>query len=1040
MEIVAAYTLLSSGQPKLAESKLAELRSRPKEAIEASLKVLGSNDTNDEADYIKILAAQMLVSVAKHVDVTELIRLVTGRTLSSSVQLQLHVSIAAAVLSDPVQNWLDFVWSQLSGEDGMGVLELIAARCRNTPSKHSIILGQTRAVIDILGSLYISHIFQHSEGSPTQEAVHVAIVRVAKAWMDLASSSHGGEAYLLLWAESRIFQQGILALADINSVSMMVTPDRTLVPAWFAPQYGLHSDLFNSFFVALGEKSERTRDCVSCAMQGLNTTCDVMHALESCAKAGDHACRVFAERLAESESAVKTTIDTMLITSCSLYEILLPLCTAETEYYEVLLVFIRQVRSTAATLGAMGGPSQGRSELGQSVLDASMLLLEICSTVGEELQSCSNGHLSANLDEAVWMAVQIAVHYSLLDEQSCVTTNDPTSEIGPEYVQGEGGQVRKRLREVLRQCCVAFPGVTLRLRASLRLEVERFTSHASSSWVVAEAWVHATTAVTKTLLINPSYAIDVLELMANPALCLPCRPIHKFVVVLVGDLLPPLLLSKHLGGDEEVVSRAFSVVLSSLHCAEESPKRLNLQEGGILPGAALAFRLKQDHIGIVSLDRLLSCATLPLTMTSTQVISAANLWPLLSSASGTTFKSCLLAAGAVAKALVRTQAEATLLAPLAGAALLHGTAGDITSRMLVSILQDTTPTLSPEACFQVSATLKGTLTQAKVLSLLSTSLQASGSVWPVDSRVRWIARLYPSLRSLCFTASSGVDVQDSLDELFGLLVVSTRMLSRPQGAHGEELIELCGAGLRQLTDTTLSLLESPSAVTHPRGATKFLRTVANTLLSWRAESDDSSFSSSLETLFAQGSPRAIQVIQVSAESGEDMCRDAKIELLGMWREVLQAVSAQLGAQALQEVVFATCGYLLGQPHDLAKATDSPSLSNAIFALLAVALHINEEVRFLTEQHSVLCCQALWVALSHKAFAEHLEKIYSAIRSLVKAYGHTTIKCLRLALKKPTTPLVVVDRAQAVVETLCEAANNSNKKRFRTAAKSLQRLR
>ena len=171
-----------------------------------------------------------------------------------------------------------------------------------------------------------------------------------------------------------------------------------------------------------------------------------------------------------------------------------------------------------------------------------------------------------------------------------------------------------------------------------------------------------------------------------------------------------------------------------------------------------------------------------------------------------------------------------------------------------------------------------------------------------------------------------------------------------------------------------------------------------------------------------------------------MCRDAKIELLGMWREVLQAVSAQLGAQALQEVVFATCGYLWGQPHDLAKAADSPSLSSAIFTLLAVALHINEEVRFLTEQHSVLCCQALWVALSHKAFAEHLEKIYSAVRSLVKAYGHATIKCLRLALKKPTTPLVVVDRAQAVVETLCEAANNSNKKRFRTAAKSLQRLR
>ena len=409
-------------------------------------------------------------------------------------------------------------------------------------------------------------------------------------------------------------------------------------------------------------------------MQGLLASCEIMHALESYTTQTAHLSLTFAQSSEES-SGEDVALGTMLTSSCSLLEILLPLCISEAELQEVLTLFIKQVRSVGAVLSAVE-TSSNRGEFG---LDIAMLLLDLCSTVGEKLcSSSSNKALKSSLNalnEVVWIAVQTAVRFSVLDESSCCTKNDPTSEIGPEYVQGECGQIRKHLRDALRQNCRAFPGILPQLCMSTLREVERFASRTSQTWVLAEAFIHATTAVTKILILNPPHAIALLNMITHPALGLPCRPIHKLAVVLVGDLLPPLLHSKHLRGDEEIVTNALNVVISSLHCTEESPRRLCWQEESTLPGAALAFRLKQDHIGIVSLDRLLSCAALPLTEASRNKISAADVWQLLSPTSGTTFKSCLLAAGVVTKALVRTQQEATMFAPLVGAVLLH-----ITSR------------------------------------------------------------------------------------------------------------------------------------------------------------------------------------------------------------------------------------------------------------------------------------------------------------------------------------------------------------------------
>ena len=246
MEIVEAYTLLSSGQPKAAEAKLTGLRARPAEAIAVSLNALNSLDI---VENVKILAAQMVVSLAKHADVAKLIDLVKGRTLISSVQMQLHVGIAVAVLHYPSEKWLDCIWSNLSPEDAMGVVEMVAVRCRSTPSKHSIFLGQTREVIALLEPLFMPYTFSDVEGPENHIVIYAATVRVVKAWVDLrTTSSPDGEAYLLAWAESSIFQHAIRELIDQAWVWRTTNTNETFIQGWSKPKYALHLELFQAFF------------------------------------------------------------------------------------------------------------------------------------------------------------------------------------------------------------------------------------------------------------------------------------------------------------------------------------------------------------------------------------------------------------------------------------------------------------------------------------------------------------------------------------------------------------------------------------------------------------------------------------------------------------------------------------------------------------------------------------------------------------------------------------------------------------------------
>ena len=60
-------------------------------------------------------------------------------------------------------------------------------------------------------------------------------------------------------------------------------------------------------------------------------------------------------------------------------------------------------------------------------------------------------------------------------------------------------------------------------------------------------------------------------------------------------------------------------------------------------------------------------------------------------------------------------------------------------------------------------------------------------------------------------------------------------------------------------------------------------------------------------------------------------------------KIFQIAPTQL-RHKLHDVTLFTCGLLWGQPSNLATAAASPSLANAIFTLLALALQINENAR------------------------------------------------------------------------------------------------
>ena len=152
-----------------------------------------------------------------------------------------------------------------------------------------------------------------------------------------------------------------------------------------------------------------------------------------------------------------------------------------------------------------------------------------------------------------------------------------------------------------------------------------------------------------------------------------------------------------------------------------------------------------------------------------------------------------------------------MFAPLVGAVLLHITSREMASNVLAQLLREI-PTVTHDACYRASETLYNTHVPAKLLSILSSSLQTSCSLWPIESCSRWIAKLYPFLSFLCSMATSDEGVGGNADEIFDLLMVATRALSHPQEAHcvgdiGEGAVELCRSGLEQLSDIAISLFE-----------------------------------------------------------------------------------------------------------------------------------------------------------------------------------------------------------------------------------------
>ena len=243
---------------------------------------------------------------------------------------------------------------------------------------------------------------------------------------------------------------------------------------------------------------------------------------------------------------------------------------------------------------------------------------DLCGSFSEKLSTLTHDTqnqlsqfspgLTTSAEEGVIQAVGLAIGFSALNQASCTVENDDTSEIGPRYDQGEGGQYRKRLRGALRSVSRVWGRLLVALVDSYKSSLTAFLAGDGRLWSPAEAIMHAVSAILKDL--HPESLLELLNLATHTRV-MATRPLARFAVLIAGESVPVLVRTELPGaeglGRGRAINAAFGAVARSLLYTEEAPARLHGFSAEQEQGARLAFRLKEDHIGIVSLGRLLGC-------------------------------------------------------------------------------------------------------------------------------------------------------------------------------------------------------------------------------------------------------------------------------------------------------------------------------------------------------------------------------------------------------------------------------------------------
>jgi hypothetical protein len=362
-------------------------------------------------------------------------------------------------------------------------------------------------------------------------------------------------------------------------------------------------------------------------------------------------------------------------------------------------------------------------------------------------------------ENVIGKVMEIAIYYSHIDDHTGTVRFDPSSKINLKYDQDEGGDFRKSLRDTLRSCCKVLPGLNVCILEALKGAIQSV-----HQWPQVEIYLHAMSAISKMLSIEMTMELVMIvttsaEVAANRALC-------RFAVVLLGDCMSKIMKAditeSHVHVRNNLINRSFCFIASSFMHVEEAPIRV--VGVALTIGGHFAFRLKEDHIGIVSLARILQLLPVyqnqlhfdvfesmggtrlfilaPEVLKHARVVDIAtsedvdigvilvravsSYWVLLNDCMfnaaepfmNTTFKSFLVATEGMASTLFKYGLEKYILVPLVGALLV---AIHANNEMILSLVSGLS--FSDIECIQSKSAL-GRLSVSQLMTAISCCLQA----------------------------------------------------------------------------------------------------------------------------------------------------------------------------------------------------------------------------------------------------------------------------------------------------------------------------
>lgn len=204
-------------------------------------------------------------------------------------------------------------------------------------------------------------------------------------------------------------------------------------------------------------------------------------------------------------------------------------------------------------------------------------------------------------DQSAFLFYQACIQQLVLSmiKSTCMSTH-------AEYWVHEQNQLtstayRSNIRDQLREIFTLFPSLLPWLIVGATAEVTAYTSGSTDHWCYTEAIVHACSALTRACRAQSVALSGILCYLLHAlthSKIYSCRPISRLSVVIIGELLD----AEAKAGDEVLMRQLVLCLCHTEVVLQENPM---LTSGVECIGWYLPFRMKQDHIGVVAVSKVI---------------------------------------------------------------------------------------------------------------------------------------------------------------------------------------------------------------------------------------------------------------------------------------------------------------------------------------------------------------------------------------------------------------------------------------------------